>query len=56
VLRLLADGLSNKEIAFRLGISEHTIKFHVNSILTRLDASSRAEAVAIGVRQGLILL
>ncbi|MBC7925714.1 MAG: response regulator transcription factor [Bryobacteraceae bacterium] len=56
VLRLLADGLANKEIGYRLGISEHTVKFHVNSILTRLDASSRAEAVAIGMRQGLILL
>jgi DNA-binding NarL/FixJ family response regulator len=56
VLRFLADGLANKEIAFRLGISEHTVKFHVNSILTRLDAASRAEAVAIGIRRGLILL
>jgi DNA-binding NarL/FixJ family response regulator len=56
VLRLLADGLANKEIGYRLGISEHTVKFHVNSILTRLDASSRAEAVALGIRRGLILL
>jgi DNA-binding NarL/FixJ family response regulator len=56
VLRLLADGLANKEIGYRLGISEHTVKFHVNSILTRLDASSRAEAVAIGIRRGMILL
>lgn len=56
VLRLLADGLANKEISFRLGISEHTVKFHVNSILTRMDAATRAEAVAIGMRQGLILL
>jgi DNA-binding NarL/FixJ family response regulator len=56
VLRLLADGLANKEIGYRLGISEHTVKFHVNSILTRMDASTRAEAVAIGMRQGLILL
>jgi DNA-binding NarL/FixJ family response regulator len=56
VLRLLADGLANKEIGYRLGISEHTVKFHVNSILTRLDAASRAEAVAIGIRRGLILL
>ncbi len=56
VLRLLADGLANKEIGFRLGISEHTVKFHVNSILTRLNASSRAEAVAIGIRRGLLLV
>lgn len=56
VLRLVADGLANKEIGYRLGISEHTVKFHVNSILTRLDASSRAEAVAIGIQRGLILL
>jgi DNA-binding NarL/FixJ family response regulator len=56
VLRLLADGLANKEIGFKLGISDHTVKFHVNSILTRLNASSRAEAVAIGIRRGLILL
>ncbi len=56
VLRLLADGLANKEISYRLGISEHTVKFHVNSILTRLDASSHAEAVAVGIRRGLILL
>ena len=39
-----------------LGISEHTVKFHVNSILTRLDVASRAEAVAVGMRRGLILL
>jgi two-component system, NarL family, response regulator YdfI len=56
VLRLVADGLGNKEISFRLGISEHTVKFHVNSILTRMNAATRAEAVAIGIRQGLILL
>jgi DNA-binding NarL/FixJ family response regulator len=56
VLRLLADGLPNKMIAFQLGISEHTVKYHVTSILSRLDASSRAEAVAIGIRKGLILI
>ena len=56
VLRLVADGLGNKEISYRLGISEHTVKFHVNSILTRMNAATRAEAVAIGIRQGLILL
>jgi len=56
VLGMLAEGLANKNIAFRLGISEHTVKFHIASIFTKLNASSRAEAVAIGMRQGLILL
>ena len=56
VLRMLADGLPNKLIAFRLSISEHTVKYHVTSILNRLNASSRAEAVAIGIRRGMILL
>jgi DNA-binding NarL/FixJ family response regulator len=56
VLGMLAEGLANKNIAARLGISEHTVKTHVASILTKLDALSRAEAVAIGARQGLILL
>jgi two-component system, NarL family, response regulator YdfI len=56
VLRMLAEGLGNKEIAWRLGISEHTVKFHINSIFTKLDASSRTEAVTIGIRQGLILI
>jgi DNA-binding NarL/FixJ family response regulator len=54
VLRLLADGLVNKEIADRLGISEHTAKFHVASILGKLQASSRTDAVAQGLRRGLI--
>jgi NarL family two-component system response regulator YdfI len=56
VLRLLADGLANKEIAGRLNISDHTAKFHVAAILEKLNAASRAEAVAIGMRSGLILL
>jgi NarL family two-component system response regulator YdfI len=56
VLRMLAEGLANKNIAFRLGISEHTVKFHIASIYSKLNASSRAEAVAIGIRQGIILL
>ena len=56
VLGMLAEGLANKNIAARLGISEHTVKTHVASILTKLDAFSRAEAVAIGARSGLILL
>src|SRR5690348_122775 len=54
VLRLMADGLVNKEIADRLGISEHTAKFHVASILGKLQASSRTDAVARGMRRGLI--
>lgn len=56
VLRMLAEGEANKTIAWKLGISEHTAKFHVASILTKLDAGSRAEAVAIGIRKGMILL
>jgi two-component system, NarL family, response regulator YdfI len=56
VLRMLAEGASNKIIAWKLGISEHTVKFHVGSILARLGASSRTEAVSIGIRRGLILL
>ena len=56
VLGMLGAGLGNKEIASRLKISEHTAKFHVASILGKLGASSRTEAVAIGLRRGLILL
>jgi two-component system, NarL family, response regulator YdfI len=56
VLQMLAAGLSNKEIAARLNISEHTAKFHVASILGKLGASSRTEAVSIGIRRGLVLL
>jgi len=56
VLRLLADGDGNKTIAYRLGISEHTVKFHVSSILAKLGAGSRTEAVTLGLRRGLILL
>ena len=56
VLRLLARGFGNKEIAARLGISEHTAKFHISSILGKLGAISRTEAVTEGLRRGLILL
>lgn len=54
VLRLVANGLPNKTIAHQLEISEHTVKFHVGSILTKLDASSRTEAVTIATRRGLL--
>jgi len=56
VLRHLAEGLSNKEIARTLGISENTIKFHVNAILGKLGAQSRTEAVVRATRAGLLLL
>jgi DNA-binding NarL/FixJ family response regulator len=56
VLQLLAEGLGNKEIAGRLNISEHTIKFHIRSILGKLGAASRTDAVARGLRGGLIEL
>jgi two-component system, NarL family, response regulator YdfI len=56
VLRMIAEGAANKAIAWKLGISDHTVKFHVASILTKLNAGSRTEAVTIGVRKGLILL
>jgi two-component system, NarL family, response regulator YdfI len=56
VLQMLASGLANKEIAVRLNISEHTVKFHVASLLGKLGASGRTEAVALGIRRGLVLL
>jgi two-component system, NarL family, response regulator YdfI len=56
VLRMMAEGLGNKEIAVRLGISDHTVKFHISSILAKVGASSRTEAVTIGIRMGLVLL
>ena len=56
VLRMIAEGLANKEIAFRLGISDHTVKFHVSSVLGKLGVSSRAEAISAGIRQGLLML
>ncbi len=56
VLRMMADGAANKIIAWKLGISEHTVKFHVASILAKLGASSRTEAVTTGIRKGLVLL
>ena len=56
VLGLLAAGLGNKVIAGRLAISEHTVKSHVTSLFAKLAVSTRAEAVAAGVRQGLLML
>lgn len=56
VLRHLADGASNKLIAHKLGISDHTVKFHVTSILSKLNAGTRTEAVTMGVRKGLVYL
>ncbi len=55
VLQLLAQGLANKQIAAALNISDHTVKFHVSSIYSKLGAANRTEAVRIGAREGLIL-
>ncbi len=56
VLQLLSLGLPNKQIATRLKISQHTVKFHVASILVKLGASSRTEAVTLGARRGEVVL
>jgi NarL family two-component system response regulator YdfI len=56
VLRLMAEGFGNKQIATRLGISDHTVKFHISSILAKLSVSSRTEAVTQGIRMGLIVV
>ena len=56
VFRMMSEGDANKEIAWKLKISETTVKFHVAAILGKLNASNRTEAVAAGVRKGLILL
>jgi DNA-binding NarL/FixJ family response regulator len=56
VLRLVAAGHGNKEIAARLEISEHTVKFHVASIMGKLGAGSRTEAVTLAIRRGLIMI
>ena len=53
---MLAAGLTNRAIAQELGISEHTVKFHVNAILGKLGAQSRTEAVVQALRDGLLLL
>ena len=56
VIGLLAKGLANKQIAVELGISEHTVKFHVSSIYTKLNVTNRTEAVREGLRGGWIAL
>jgi DNA-binding NarL/FixJ family response regulator len=56
VLGLIAEGLSNRLIADRLKISEHTVKFHVNAILAKLSAETRTEAVVLAARYGLLML
>ncbi len=56
VLALLAKGLANKQIAAALGISEHTVKFHVSSIYSKLNVTNRTEAVREGLRSGWIAL
>ena len=56
VFAMIAEGAGNKAIAWKLGISEHTVKFHVASIMSKLNAASRTEAVATGIRRGLIML
>ncbi len=56
ILSAISEGLSNKHIARRLGISAHTVKFHLEAVFAKLDAGSRAEAVAKGLRRGLIEL
>jgi len=54
ILEMIAEGANNRIIASRLGISRHTVKFHVASILVKLDAESRTEAVAVALRGGLL--
>ena len=56
VLQMLAAGLANKEIAAKLAISDHTVKFHVASILGKLGVSTRTDAVTAGIRRGLVML
>jgi DNA-binding NarL/FixJ family response regulator len=56
VLSMMAEGLSNKEISSRLNISTHTVKFHISSVLGKLGAASRTEAVSIGVKTGRVLI
>jgi DNA-binding NarL/FixJ family response regulator len=56
VLERMAQGLANKQIAAQLNISEHTVKFHLSSIYTKMGVASRTEAVRVGTRRGLLVL
>jgi len=56
VLSAMSEGLSNKEIAVRLSISDHTVKFHIASIMSKLGATSRTEAVTLAIRRGLLMI
>lgn len=56
ILEMMMEGLSNKEIALCLNVSTHTVKFHISSVLGKLGASSRTEAITIGLRRGLITI
>jgi DNA-binding NarL/FixJ family response regulator len=56
VLQMAAQGLSNKQIAYHLSLSEHTIKFHLSALYAKLDVTNRTEAVRVGVRAGLVVL
>lgn len=56
ILGMMAEGLGNRAIARSLGISTHTVKFHVAAVLAKLGARSRAEAVAVGLRRGLLMV
>ena len=56
VLQLIAQGLANKQVALKLNISEHTVKFHLSSLYAKLNVSSRTEAIRIGLSLGLISL
>ena len=56
VLQMMASGLANKQIALSLGISEHTVKFHLSSLYAKFGVTSRTEAVRAGARRGLVVL
>jgi len=56
ILRALGEGLTNKAVARQLGISAHTVKFHLEAVFAKLGVASRAEAVAKGLRRGLLML
>ena len=56
VLQALAQGLANKQIALALGISDHTVKFHVSAIYSKLGVTNRTEAVRVGIQRGLVVI